>query len=124
MPAENLKQATFNRKLGLLLTYAAIQEINVIVSSFIRTPEQQAENYKVGRRGIAGEATITDCDGYNRISRHQTKVAIDLNVIDGQGNVITDDKPYQVMGLFWESLGGQWGGRFTKPPEPWHFDLV
>jgi hypothetical protein len=109
--------------LGRLLVYADLKEIKVICSSYIRTVEQQAELYKVGRRGIPGEQPITTCDGVIKISRHQTKTAIDLNVINDQGEHTYDIGPYAILGKYWEGIGGIWGGSWTSSPEHWHFDL-
>jgi hypothetical protein len=110
--------------LGRLLVYADLKEIKVICSSYIRTAEQQAELYKIGRRGIPGEQPITTCDGIVKISRHQTKTAIDLNVIDDQGNRSYDQYPYAILGSYWELNGGTWGGTWPgSSREHWHFDL-
>lgn len=125
---DNLTQSRFNWLLGQLLAYAYVKEIRVIISSFFRTAAQQAELYKIGRNGIPGEKIITTCDGITRISRHQTKTAIDLSVIDEDGNKVYDRAPYEVLGKYWESVGGVWGGRWgepgsSSPQEIWHYDL-
>ena len=120
--SDNLTQSHFLSMLGQLLVYAKLKEIKVVCSSYIRTAEQQAEQYKIGRRGIEGEQPITTCDGIVKISRHQTKTAIDLNVIDDQGNGSYDQQPYITLGRYWETLGGVWGGSWASSPEHWHFD--
>lgn len=44
-------------------------------------------------------------------SLHKLRLAIDLNLFrDGQ--YLRDTKDYEPLGLFWESIGGSWGGRF------------
>jgi hypothetical protein len=120
---DNLTQSKFLWRLGQLLAYAQLQGIRLICSSFFRTAEQQAELYKIGRRGIPGEQPITTCDGITKISRHQTKMAIDLNVIDSQGDHVYDMPPYIMLGKYWELIGGTWGGNWTSSPEHWHFDM-
>lgn len=46
-------------------------------------------------------------------SYHPRRLAIDLNLfVDGVYKRATED--YIVLGLKWESLGGTWGGRFTR----------
>jgi hypothetical protein len=121
--SDNLTQSHFLSMLGRLLVYADLKEIKVICSSYIRTAEEQAEQYKIGRRGIDGEQPVTTCDGVAKISRHQTKTAIDLNVINEQGNHVYDMPPYLTLGKYWETLGGIWGGNWASSPEHWHFDL-
>lgn len=45
-------------------------------------------------------------------SAHKQRLAVDLNLFkDGKYLTSTDD--YTLLGEFWESLGGAWGGRFN-----------
>ena len=45
-------------------------------------------------------------------SNHKNKLAVDLNLFkDGAYLSSTDD--HEPLGLFWESIGGTWGGRFA-----------
>ncbi len=117
------KQVRFNQMLGGILIYADIHDIDLIINSFIRTAEEQAKQFQIGRRGIIGEKPITPNDGYIKISRHQTKKAIDLQIVDREGQNINEPEKYKFLGEFWKTRGGQWGGDFT-PPEIWHFDLI
>lgn len=50
--------------------------------------------------------------GYGHSSScHKLRLAIDLNLFkDGQFLSTTDD--HKVLGEWWESIGGTWGGRF------------
>lgn len=65
-----------------------------------RTPEQAAWNEERGI-GIAN-------------SLHTKRLAIDLNFfIEGQLQITSE--AYRPLGEHWESKGGAWGGRFTKP---------
>lgn len=44
-------------------------------------------------------------------SYHRKRLAIDLNLfIDGEWQKTT--KAHEPLGLYWESIGGTWGGRF------------
>jgi hypothetical protein len=52
-------------------------------------------------------------------SNHKQRLAIDLNLFrDGQ--YLTQTEDYTPLGLFWESIGGVWGGRFRDGN---HFSL-
>lgn len=56
-----------------------------------------------------------------RGSLHEKRLAIDLNLfIDGEFQSATES--YLPLGEYWESLGGAWGGRFSKPDGN-HFSL-
>lgn len=120
--SEIAAQSKFNRMLGMLLVFGSINGFRIIISSFLRTAEQQAEFYNIGRRGIPGEAVITYADGVIVKSNHQLGLAIDLNLYDDAGNKIYDDPRYRTLGEFWKSLGGTWG-RDLATQEFWHFEL-
>lgn len=44
-------------------------------------------------------------------SLHRSRLAIDLNLFRN-GTYLTKTEHHQVLGVFWESMGGTWGGRF------------
>lgn len=53
--------------------------------------------------------------GYgHRNSAHKQKLAIDLNLFK-DGEYLTSTEDHRPLGEYWESIGGSWGGRFTKP---------
>jgi hypothetical protein len=111
----------------MLLVYASINNIKVKCSgskSFIRDAEMQAALYKIGRRGIAGEKTVTDCDGYVRKSLHQSACAMDITIVNQDGETVWDEAPYRMLADFWKSSGGIWGGDFTSPREIWHYGMA
>jgi len=110
----------------MAVVYASIVEISIKCNgprSFMRDAETQAALYQIGRRGIAGEATVTDCDGVSRKSLHQSGLAMDISIVDENGDTVWDESKYQIVAKFWKSIGGRWGGDFT-PREIWHFDLI
>jgi len=44
-------------------------------------------------------------------SLHKRRLAIDLNLfMDGEYLITTSD--HEPLGIYWESIGGSWGGRF------------
>lgn len=54
-------------------------------------------------------------------SLHRSRLAIDVNLfIDGQWQ--QSSEAYEMLGEFWEMLGGSWGGRFSSPDGN-HFSL-
>jgi len=71
-----------------------------------------------GYRVTLGDAYAKS--GHRKNSLHYSRLAIDLNLfINGQYK--TDTGSYLPLGLFWEDLGGAWGGRFKDGN---HFSLA
>ena len=52
-------------------------------------------------------------------SLHRERLAIDLNVFK-DGVYLSGPGMYTELGVFWESIGGSWGGRFDDDN---HFSL-
>ena len=51
--------------------------------------------------------------GYGRSrSNHKTRLAIDLNLFR-DGKYLTATEDHRPLGEYWESIGGEWGGRFN-----------
>ncbi|MEJ1409386.1 MAG: M15 family metallopeptidase [Candidatus Sedimenticola sp. (ex Thyasira tokunagai)] len=46
-------------------------------------------------------------------SFHYKRLALDLNLFKG-GRYLRSTKAHQPLGEYWESIGGTWGGRFTR----------
>ena len=46
-------------------------------------------------------------------SFHKLRLAIDLNLYK-EGKYLTKTEDHKVLGEYWESLGGSWGGRFSN----------
>ena len=45
-------------------------------------------------------------------SAHKHRLAIDLNLFKG-GKFLSTTEDHALLGDYWESLGGTWGGRFN-----------
>lgn len=101
------KQQLFAQLVAQLITWAGDHGYRLTFGEAYRTPEQAALNAKTGK-GIGN-------------SLHTQRLAVDLNLfINGQYK--TDTAQYLPLGEYWESLGGAWGGRFSKPDGN-HFSL-
>ncbi|HAS1959809.1 TPA: M15 family metallopeptidase [Enterobacter cloacae] len=101
------KQQKFTVMIGRLIEWADKNGYGLTFGEAYRTPEQAQLNAKTGK-GIAN-------------SLHTQRLAVDFNLfINGQYQ--TDSAAYKSLGEFWESLGGAWGGRFSKPDGN-HFSL-
>jgi len=110
------KRVEFNQKFGMLSVYAKLMDIPFICTSYTRTAEEQKLLFDKG---------LSRCDGYEKKSYHQLDRARDIAIIAENGNVINDygDHPnYAVLGKYWESLGGRWGGNFEGFRDVFHFE--
>ena len=50
--------------------------------------------------------------GHKNNSYHYKRLALDLNLFK-DGIYLQKTKDHEPLGLFWESIGGTWGGRFN-----------
>ena len=84
------QQSQFARMVGLLINYATLQGYEITFGD--------------------AYAKSGHIDG----SFHYKRLAIDLNLFKN-GEYLTETQDHKPLGLFWESIGGTWGGRFKKP---------
>ncbi|EIH2315929.1 M15 family metallopeptidase [Escherichia coli] len=101
------KQQLFAVMIADLIHWAQEHGYRLTFSEAYRTPEQAALNAKSGK-GI-------------RNSLHTLRLAVDFNLfINGKYQADTD--AYRPLGEYWESIGGTWGGRFSRADGN-HFSL-
>ena len=62
-------------------------------------------------RGYASEAA-NEADGGHPKSNHLNRLAIDLNLFK-DGTFLSSTESHKPLGVYWESIGGTWGGRFN-----------
>ena len=84
------QQSQFARMVGLLINYATLQGYEITFGD--------------------AYAKSGHIDG----SFHYKRLAIDLNLFKN-GEYLTETQDHKPLGLFWESIGGTWGGRFENP---------
>lgn len=95
------KQHRFAQMVARLIVEADRRGYKVAFGEAWRTPEQAAANARKG----AGIST----------SLHLSRLAVDLILRDKDGRYLTKTEDHQPLGEWWESIGGSWGGRFSKP---------
>lgn len=101
------KQSLFTVMIAQLILWANDHGYRLTFGEAYRTPEQAKLNAKSGK-GISN-------------SLHTQRLAVDFNLfINGQYK--TDTLSYLPLGEYWESIGGTWGGRFSRPDGN-HFSL-
>jgi hypothetical protein len=110
----------FHVMLARLLGYCLRKEIPIEFGEILRSPEQAARNAATGV-GI-------------KTSKHIRALAADIN-IDPTGKLpifppkeggtpaeTVARKQLRAMGVFWEAMGGIWGGNFRTRWDPYHFE--
>ena len=119
------KRMRFSRDLSMMLILARDLNINVLITSYHRTAYEQNRLYQKGRRGIPGEGIVTNKSGsYGNLSMHQLWLAVDIVIVDIIGDIDTLkwlSPHYKKLGEIWESMGHTWGGRWTDPHDPFHY---
>ena len=93
------EQRRFTFMVGLLIKWAYENGYELTFGDAYRDPRV------FGRTG--------DKKGYGRSkSNHKLRLAVDFNLfIDGKFQTTTE--AHEPLGIYWESLGGSWGGRFN-----------
>lgn len=120
------RRVKFLRMFAKLIDFAERMGIEFIVYYFDRTAEEQKALYDKGRtpESIAkGEGIVTNCDGRKKKSAHQKWEAGDVLITNAKNPLWAMDEWYTLLGEEWERLGGEWGGRWTKPKDIYHFQL-
>ena len=99
--AESLsrRQADFTHAFARLVLYAESLGLKVKVQEWNRLESTQKEYV------AAGKSKTMD-------SRHLDRLAVDLVLVLPDGQVLTSGEQFKTLGLYWEGLGGRWGGRF------------
>ena len=93
--AESLrqKQSRFARMTAQLINHATILGYDITLGHALRSREEAKRL------------------GFSK-SLHCEKLALDLNLFKN-GRFLTSTKSHEPLGLYWESIGGTWGGRFN-----------
>jgi len=92
------KQRRFTMMVGQLIQFAYCQGYELSFGDAFRDPRVHGQ---VGTKVGYGR----------RDSNHKIRLAIDLNLFKN-GRYLRSTKAHKPLGLFWESIGGSWGGRF------------
>lgn len=74
--------------------------------------------YEQGYELTFGDAWASS--GHKKGSFHYKRLAIDLNLFK-KGRYLRSTKAHKPLGMFWESIGGTWGGAWFKNPDGNHY---
>ena len=97
------RQVLHTSRMGKLICFAGAKGVSVKVQEWNRDLETQ-------KRYVAEGVSKT------LKSDHLDKCATDVYVIVN-GEPTENDEDYRILGEYWISLGGQWGGRFVNRAE-------
>jgi len=118
------KQRKFTRMIADLIIFAYDHGYELTFGESYRSDEQAEINAMGanGRRALCSliermfpllAMKISNNTGSGiRGSLHESKLAIDLNLFR-DGKYLAQTHDHEPLGLYWESIGGAWGGRFN-----------
>jgi len=93
------KQRRFTLMVSKLIIFADEQGYELTFGDAYRDPRV------FGRPG--------ESRGYGKKnSMHKKRLAVDFNLFKN-GTYLTSTSDHEILGLYWESLGGNWGGRYN-----------
>ena len=93
------KQRKFTLMVSHLIEFAYLQGYELTFGDAYRDPRV------FGNQG--------EKEGYGRSrSNHKLRLAVDLNLFK-DGHYLSETIDHEFLGLFWEEMGGAWGGRFN-----------
>jgi hypothetical protein len=92
------KQNRFTGMIAKLIQKAQNMGYMLTFGEAWRTPEQAKLNAKSG-------IGIKD-------SLHIQRLAVDFNLYTKEGTWLKNSSDHAPLGVYWESIGGAWGGRF------------
>lgn len=92
----------------------------ITITQAKRTAAEQAALYAQGR--TTPGKRVTDADGIERLSNHQSGRAFDVAFLTEAGPSWDEGHPWAALGALGEVLGLKWGGRWRTPDRP-HFEL-
>jgi len=68
--------------------------------------------YSIGYTLTYGDAWSKSVYGaHSRNSKHYDRLAVDFNLFK-DGEYLTKTEDHEPLGIYWEHIGGSWGGRF------------
>lgn len=108
------------RKMDLLVTIMRIARLPIVVTTTVRSCEEQNRLYAKGRTTPGQIVTNAKCGE----SYHQFGVAFDVAFIENGNPSWAEHHPWGTLGRVGEILGLEWGGRWTSLIDLPHFQLT
>lgn len=95
--------------------------LRVKVLSGTRTYPEQDALYRIGKRGVRGEESVTKAKGGQ--SNHNFGIAWDVGLFAADGAYLREHRDYGRLGKLFESPTVEWGGSWPSFPDKPHFQL-
>lgn len=110
------KRVIFLQKFAAFTAIAKAMGINFIITSFYRGTEEQNQRFDEGK---------SMCDGYDKRSKHQDWLAIDIAIIENGECVWGRTEGYNKLGKVWKDI---FSGVWDDSPrgdldDPYHFQF-
>ena len=103
------QQAEFTQMVGRLIAFAGEHQYQLRFGDAFRSTDSLTCPHC--QRTVTYQGLL-QANGRSKVaySKHNDRKAVDFVIakLDGEMN----DQDYRVLGEYWESLGGRWGGRF------------
>jgi len=115
------------RYLALKAGFEALTGRQLFLTCTWRSAARQQELYRIGRRGLPGEKTVTQMDGVTKRSRHMVypseavDVCVDIDPGPGK-HPVWDRMAYAPLGPLAAAQGLVWGGAWRMDDYP-HIEL-
>lgn len=93
------KQRKFTQMIGQLIQFAYERGYELSFGDAYRDPRVH------GEEGVKKSYSAAK-------SLHKQRLAVDFNLFHN-GSYLTGTEGHKVLGEYWESIGGTWGGRFN-----------
>ena len=99
------KQRMFTKMVGDLIAYAYLHGYELTFGDAYRDPRVHGEQGAI-KHGENGKRIYG-----RKNSNHKIRLAVDFNLFK-DGVYLQETSDHEFLGLFWEEMGGAWGGRF------------
>jgi D-alanyl-D-alanine carboxypeptidase-like protein len=118
------RQEQFAEMVGKLIPFATALGLGLRFGDALRSTDPLAYP---GCDALVTYQELLFANGRTKIAnpkndRHSDRLAVDFEIRKVDGTPMTKEL-YEKLGVFWESLGGKWGGRWKEPHDPGHFEL-
>lgn len=105
-----MNRVDFLYKIASLLTKAKDLSIPLICFTFYRSQSEQDKMVEEGK-------------SFTRHGKHTKWLAMDFVIYENGKCIWENDFRYNILGVYWESLGGTWGGRWNNLNDIYHFEV-
>ena len=119
------KQIHFRNLLTKLLCWSIKNDIDFSIGEVYRPAHLRFKCPHCNREFIFDLQDVYRYMGYSkaRHSKHQDKLAVDIFILDKEGNWLKEKIHYEKLGEYWKKLDpyNRWGGDFELV-DPYHFE--